>query len=118
MSQILLCIESNELKNLIKASFAPYESIQLIFTEDADDIQNFINIFTDVKAIVSEAFIKEQPVTKQIDSILSNRPEPCDLFIFDKEAEEHQQVLINLKLLFGIESEKAEKKSSALTSML
>lgn len=115
MCHLLLCLEQSELKDLIKAHFSPYNSVELIFTEEAPDVLNYINMFPDVRAVVSQSHIKQSEAAKHIDQMLSNQPNPYNFFVigaFDKDLknckkqfkiEDYDQMILNLKKLLGIE---------------
>lgn len=118
MSQLLLCLEQSELKDLIKVHFSPYESVELIFTEDSADVLNFMNMFPDIKAVVSQSHIKQKPAAVHIDQILNNQPNPCDFFVIGNskgielkscnkffQIDEYQKMIENLKRLLGVESD-------------
>lgn len=123
MSRLILCLEKSELKDLIKVHFAPFSFIELIFTEDPQEVVNYINMFPDVRAVISETIVKQTEAAIFIDQMLTCQSLPISLFAigdlddvgmktkYQFRLEDHQKMILSLKSVLGIEDNNSNNSS-------
>ncbi|MFY7991776.1 MAG: hypothetical protein ACOVP4_00670 [Bacteriovoracaceae bacterium] len=117
MSHLLFCLENSEIRDIVKAHFSMCHSVELIFSEDPQEILNYANMFSDVAAIVSQSHINKFEASIYIDQALSKQSLSCHFFsigTFEKDLksceqqyklEEFDQMVDSLKKILKIDED-------------